>query len=70
MAAGLDSAEPFVTTGFHVLPGIRAADAFARLRTYARNHNLRLTGVAQAARGACTPAACSGARNASARARE
>ena len=29
--------------------GVDLAEAFARLRTYARNHNLRLTGVAQAA---------------------
>jgi AmiR/NasT family two-component response regulator len=29
--------------------GLDLAEAFARLRTYARNHNLRLTDVAQAA---------------------
>ena len=29
--------------------GIDLAEAFTRLRTYARNHNLRLTHVAQAA---------------------
>jgi AmiR/NasT family two-component response regulator len=29
--------------------GVDLAQAFSRLRTYARNHNLRLTDVAQAA---------------------
>jgi AmiR/NasT family two-component response regulator len=29
--------------------GIQLDEAFSRLRTYARNHNLRLTDVAQAA---------------------
>jgi hypothetical protein len=28
---------------------VEMAEAFSRLRTYARNHNLRLTDVAQAA---------------------
>jgi ANTAR domain len=32
-----------------VSAGVDLAEAFARLRTYARNHNLRLTDVAQAA---------------------